>query len=289
MTSNHPTRRRLLSYLAALGGVGALGAWSWLVRRQPADPIAAATDPVELTTLPPVTTTAPSTTVASTTSTPATTTTTTSTTTATSTTTTTTPTVEKEMLVVCPEAWGALPVAGEFKTHTIERLTVHHTAVALGDNRNAPARARQHQRYHQELGWSDLAYHYLVDANGNIYEGRPVDAVGDTATEYDPTGHFLVCCEGDFNQETITDAQLESLIDMLAWAAEEYGVSPSTISGHREWAKTTCPGDDLQGYVASGFLQQQAEARISAGGVTLTRLCGDVASTLVEDIEAGRA
>ena len=52
-------------------------------------------------------------------------------------------------------------------------MTLHHTAVVLGDNSNAPARLRQHQRYHQnDRGWIDIAYHVSVDRNGNIYEAR---------------------------------------------------------------------------------------------------------------------
>ncbi|MDT5172333.1 MAG: hypothetical protein QOD02_5714, partial [Mycobacterium sp.] len=39
-------------------------------------------------------------------------------------------------------------------------MTLHHEAVVLGDNRNAPGRLRQDQRYHQDkLGWIDIAYH----------------------------------------------------------------------------------------------------------------------------------
>jgi len=190
---------------------------------------------------------------------------------------------------ICPRAWGALPVAGDFKEHTIERLTVHHTAVVLDNNVEAPARARQHQQYHQSLGWPDLAYHYLVDANGNVYEGRPVDAVGDTGTEYDPTSHFLVCCEGHFDEQDITEAQLAALIDMLAWAAEEFNVSPETIRGHRDWTATTCPGDDLYSYVSSGFVEEAVNARLAEGGVRLETVCGDEAIALVAGIEGGRA
>lgn len=283
MTSNQPNRRRFLAYLATVAGMGGLGALSWVVRKQPVDTVAGtSTSSVGSTTLPPATpaTSASSASPSATVS--------TSTTTSTIATTTTAAT-RTQISAICPDAWGALPVVGEFKTHTIERLTVHHTAVVLDGNRNAPARARQHQQYHQGRGWPDLAYHFLVDANGNVYEGRPVDAVGDTGTEYDPTSHFLVCCEGDFDQQLVTEAQLSSLIDMLAWAADEFGVSPDTIRGHRDWAATTCPGDDLYSYLESGVVAQAVRARLAEGGVTLARLCGDIASDLVADIEAGRA
>src|SRR5690242_9152166 len=92
-------------------------------------------------------------------------------------------------VVLCRDAWGAKPPRPGGTPNTPSRLTVHHTEVVLGDNANAPERLRQHQRYHQDTqGWIDIAYHYSVDRNGNIYQLRDPRLVGDTATSYDPTG-----------------------------------------------------------------------------------------------------
>lgn len=188
---------------------------------------------------------------------------------------------------LCREAWGALPAAGEFRTHTIERMTVHHTAALLETNAQAPSRIRQHQRYHIDLGWPDLAYHFIVDANGHVYQGRPVDAIGDTGTDYDPTGHFLVCAEGNFDDQEITHAQLDSVVSLLAWGAETFEVTPSTIRGHRDWATTSCPGDTLYPTIATGDLARAVQARLDDGGVALTVVCGPAATRVVADVEAG--
>jgi hypothetical protein len=147
---------------------------------------------------------------------------------------------------------------------------------------------RSYQRYHQEQGWPDIAYHYLIDANGNVYEGRPVTARGDTFTEYDPSGHFLVCCDGHFDQQQIPTAQYAALVEVLAWASVEYGIEPSTIAGHRDYASTTCPGSSLAAFVADGTLRANVEDRLSGGGVSLARLCGAGGLARVADIEAGR-
>lgn len=180
-----------------------------------------------------------------------------------------------------------MPVAGDFRSHTIERLTVHHTAALLESNTQAPARVRQHQKWHIDRGWPDLAYHFIVDAHGHVYKGRPVSAVGDTGTEYDPTGHFLVCAEGDFDQQGMPTAQLDAMVDVLAWAAGEFNVSPTTIRGHRDWAATSCPGDNFYPTVSSGDLEQAVRARLDAGGASVTTFCGDEAAQLVAAIEAG--
>jgi hypothetical protein len=166
---------------------------------------------------------------------------------------------------------------------------VHHTAALLEANDQAPARIRGHQRFHIERGWPDLAYHFMVDARGNVYEGRPVDAVGDTGTEYDPTGHFLVCCEGNFDEQDVPDAQLASLAAVLAWAAVAHGVSADTISGHRDWAATSCPGDRLYPLIADGTITDMVAGLISRGGAGLSVECGEAARQRVAAIEAGTA
>lgn len=191
--------------------------------------------------------------------------------------------------IICKTAWGARPLAGELGAHSIERMTVHHTAVRLDRNADAPAHIRGHQAFHQQSGWVDLAYHYMVDANGNIYEGRPFSAPGDTFTNYDPAGHFLVCCEGNFDQQELPAEQLASLAAMLAWGSTAFGISPDTIGGHRDYASTTCPGTALAGTLEDGTLQAAVEALLESGGVELTEACGAEGAALVTAIEAGTA
>lgn len=189
--------------------------------------------------------------------------------------------------VICKEAWGAQPIAGDFREHQIDQITVHHTAVLLEDNRDAPARARQHQAYHQSLGWPDLAYHYLIDGRGNVYEGRPVTAVGDTATDYDPTGHLLICCEGHFDEQPVSAAQYATLVRMLAWGAAEYGVDPTAIDGHRDLASTTCPGDALYAPIADRTLFADVAELLRDAPMQLEVVCGAEASARIAAIEAG--
>jgi hypothetical protein len=196
---------------------------------------------------------------------------------------------ERTVELICRDAWGAREPTGSFRRHRIKRLTVHHSAAVLKDNRKAPERLRSHQRNHQSRGWPDIAYHVLIDRNGNVYEGRPIRAVGDTRTNYDPRGHFLVMCEGNFSEQRPAAAQVESLVDVLAWAAERYDAGPRTIGGHLEYADTACPGRSLQRMIRRGDIRDLVRARLQEGGVQLVALCGDEGRQRVEDIEAGRA
>ena len=191
--------------------------------------------------------------------------------------------------LLCRDAWGARPPLPGGRPHTITRMTIHHTAVVLGDNSNSPSRLRQHQRYHQiDKGWVDIAYHVGVDRDGNIFELRRTAIAGDTATDYDTTGHFLVVCEGNFDVEPITEAQLNGAALAFAWATQEFGITSSTLASHRQVAAaTSCPGANLQSHIASGDLRGRIDEMVAAGPVNLQPVCGAQAAAVVAAIEAG--
>lgn len=191
-------------------------------------------------------------------------------------------------LLLCRDAWGARPARSGGKRQTITRMTLHHEAVVLGDNRNAPEHLRQDQRYHQDQhGWIDIAYHVGVDRNGNIYELRSTEFAGDTATDYDTTGHFLVLCEGDFDQEAVPEAQLQGAARAFAWAASTFRITSDTLAGHRDLAQTSCPGRNLYAHLTSGDLKRRIDDLLAAGGVDLQRFCGPDAAARVAAIEEG--
>jgi hypothetical protein len=192
---------------------------------------------------------------------------------------------ERTVEIICRGAWGARKPTGEFRRHRIHRLTVHHSATVLGDNREAPERFRDEQRNHQGRGWPDIAYHVLIDRHGNVYRGRPMWAEGDTATEYNPRGHLQLMCEGNFERQRPSDAQVQALVDVLAWAAARFNVGVRTVRGHRDYAATACPGDAL--YHRLSEVRRRVRERLDRGGVRLVELCGEAGKDRVEAIEAG--
>lgn len=256
-------RRRFVGVLLGLAGIG-----TWLSTRTQPAPIISAMSPDESAA---VDGTTPGQSVPQTLP--------------TTTTTTTVPLSAVLIPVIGRDSWGAAPVTGEGTGHEVVRLTVHHTAALLESNGDAPTHVRNHQAYHQSLGWVDLAYHFIVDRNGHVYEGRNPNMAGDTATDYDPTGHFLVCCEGDFSTQTTTPEQLASAAALLAWASQSYNVSLDTIAGHRDLASTMCPGDVL--YDQLGALAAQARLIGADGDVELSVMETAQGVARVAEIEAG--
>jgi hypothetical protein len=171
----------------------------------------------------------------------------------------------------------------------VSGLMVHHTGALLTDNRRAPDRFASFQADHQRRGWVDVAYHVGVDRNGHLYELRDPGVAGDTATQYDPAGWFLVVADGNFEEQDPTDAQLAGLVAALAWGAQRWGLDPDGIVGHRDRALTACPGRALHVRVADGSLARAVADLVAAGGVELTRTCGAEGDALVAAIRAGDA
>ena len=187
---------------------------------------------------------------------------------------------------ICRDAWRAEPPTHSYRRHKIERLTVHHSGSIFWRNREAPARFRAMQRDHQAEGWPDIAYHILIDRHGNVYRARPPWAKGNTRTNYNPRGHLLVMCIGNFDEQDVRRGQLNALINVLAWACARFDVKPRRIGGHRDYASTACPGDRLYRYLRNGVIHQKVRRRV--GEVRMKKLCGRAGRRRVRAIEAGR-
>ena len=171
--------------------------------------------------------------------------------------------------VVPREEWGARAAEiWRMAPHDISRLTIHHAGTQ--QSTTGPPRYRGWQNWHMDgQDWADIAYHVIIGVDGAIYEGRDPSYRGDTGTSYDTSGHLLVVVEGNFEVEHPTASQWDSLAAVLAWAAEHYGVSTDTISGHRDHAATVCPGRYLEERITSGELKLAVDGLIAEGGVGL--------------------
>lgn len=148
--------------------------------------------------------------------------------------------------------------------HRITHVTLHHT----GDSRpllptDDPAqRLRNLQSWGASArNWWDVPYHYLMDLEGRIYEGRDWRFTGETNTAYDPRGHFLVSIIGNYERQEPTPAQLSAIADLMAWALDEFDLPSDRIGGHYHYAQTGCPGRYLRPYLEDGSLRRMVDAR----------------------------
>lgn len=144
--------------------------------------------------------------------------------------------------------WGARPAAKPYSPMTPERITVHHTESAQPlSAESAIDELQATQRFHQNgRGWIDMAYHYLIDGGGRIWEGRPMAVVGAHVKEKND-GNVGISLMGDFTKgkKKPTVAQIASLKGLTRWLSATYAIPADRIKGHRDQEITECPGDAL--------------------------------------------
>ena len=156
-------------------------------------------------------------------------------------------------------SWNAME-AREYKSHTVVRITVHHegTKLELTDDAAKKINAIQRWGMGKDKNWTDIPYHFLIAPNGTIYEGRNPNTVGETSTEYDPTGHLLICCLGDLGTQPVPDEQLQSLIKLIAFTSNKFKIPIDSLRTHKDYSKqTSCPGKNLSTYFENGYIKAE--------------------------------
>ncbi|MGH9884227.1 MAG: peptidoglycan recognition protein family protein [bacterium] len=150
--------------------------------------------------------------------------------------------------------------------HRITHVTLHHTGDSqpLRPQDDPVARLRGLQSWGaSDRNWWDVPYHYLLDLDGRIFEGRDWHYMGETNTAYDPGGHFLISVIGNYSRQEATPAQLEAIADLMAWALKEFDLPLDRIGGHYNYADTDCPGPNLRKYLEDGTFKRMVAARLA--------------------------
>ncbi len=154
-------------------------------------------------------------------------------------------------------------------SHEVEKITLHHSGSAepLEPGDDPVRRLRALQSWGQRArNWWDVPYHFLIDLEGRIYEGRDYRYMGETNTAYDPRGHLLISVIGNYNLQKPTAAQIEAITDLMTWAVARFDISTDQIYGHYELARTSCPGTYLRQPLEDGTFQERVEARLEQAG-----------------------
>jgi len=175
-----------------------------------------------------------------------------------------------EKPVILPrEKWGGQQADfSRMKPHDIRFVTLHHSGVAYYGEIPAAKRIKKLQEFSfNEKNWPDIPYHFKIDLEGNIWEGRDLRFAGETNTRYDPTGHALICVMGNFEEQELTTEQLESTIRLCSWLCQGNGVSPDLIRGHKDYAQTLCPGKNFYPLIADGTITRRVKEALEQGCV----------------------
>jgi N-acetylmuramoyl-L-alanine amidase len=124
----------------------------------------------------------------------------------------------------------------------LHSITLHHAG-----NGNHP-NTRSIQRMHMhEMDKADIGYHYVIDLQGNIHEGRDVNVRG-SHVDGANTGAIGILWLADFvpgplfdGNDEMTDAMLASTRRLIGHLMGRF---PSVVrlGGHQEFSNSECPG-----------------------------------------------
>ena len=180
---------------------------------------------------------------------------------------------------------------------SLQQVHIHHTA-SVNDYGPAdvPSLIRGMYRYHtQSLGWSDIAYNFLVDRFGRTWEGRAggitklvrgAHTLGFNATS---VGIALI---GNFDQATPDPTVTDAVSRLAAWKLNAVGGNPlgtvqvtsegsdrypagarpmlPVIDGHRDTNLTECPGSQM--YADLPAVRQRTAEMIADASATLLKV-----------------
>ena len=127
-------------------------------------------------------------------------------------------------------------------------IVVHHSGVANPPDGVTAVRA--YERYHMEtLGWNAVAYNWLVDERGVIYEGRGPGVVS-AATKHHNSKTESICYTG-YGGSKPPEVALVSITEAIEDVQARYG-GRLWLKGHQDLAATTCPGSELYAWLKNG-------------------------------------
>lgn len=130
----------------------------------------------------------------------------------------------------------------------IDEIIVHCTATRPDwwTGTSAQVKTNEVRNWHTSKGWSDIGYHYLIDRDGTVVTGRPLDRTGAHVKGHN-TGTVGISLFGGFGgsagdnfADNFTEDQERALLDLIAKLKADHP-SITKISGHNQYAAKACP------------------------------------------------
>jgi hypothetical protein len=136
----------------------------------------------------------------------------------------------------------------------VARITVHHTAGQLTTDAWKPTAGELEniREFHSgsnttDRNWADIAYHFVVDRAGRVWQARPLAYQGAHVHLHNEHNLGIVLL-GNFDTQSPAAAQLVSLAAFIPFLRQLYAVPLNEIFTHGELSEnhTACPGKRLQ-------------------------------------------
>lgn len=129
----------------------------------------------------------------------------------------------------------------------IEKIIIHCSATPEGRD----VKTETIKQWHLDMGFSDIGYHYVIELDGQMKEGRPLEVVG-AHVRGQNNNSIGICYVGGCDEQmkpknTLNKCQEEQLIAVLKWLKEKF--PKATIHGHNEFSAKACPSFNVQKWV----------------------------------------
>jgi len=138
----------------------------------------------------------------------------------------------------------------------VQRITIHHSGMKTWEAEGwSPTMAEIEaiREFHtgtapKERGWADIAYHFIVDRAGRVWQARPLVYEGAHVKGHNPHNVGIVLL-GNFDQQRPSAVQLTAVTDFILFLRGLYRVPAGQVFTHGELGQTECPGKMLQAYM----------------------------------------
>lgn len=131
-------------------------------------------------------------------------------------------------------------VMKERRLNQIVLIILHHTA-------SASATVESIHNDHLKRGWAGIGYHYLIQPDGTIDEGRPIKYTGSHCAGNN-TSSIGIALVGDFRKTKPTEEQIDSL-NLLVAELKDQVHTIKRVLNHNDLYKTLCPVINLKAMV----------------------------------------
>ena len=148
-----------------------------------------------------------------------------------------------------PQAAELKTVVPLFPSKKWKYIIIHHSATEVGN-------ALKFHLFHRSKGWDSVGYNFIIDnGTGDRQDGqieatprwiKQIDGAHCKADDMNTKG-IGICLVGNFNNEQVSEHQLNSLVYLVQLLKDTYHIPDSHIFGHGEvqGASTQCPGHNF--------------------------------------------
>jgi len=158
--------------------------------------------------------------------------------------------------------WGGELPSGTFRSQTPCHIAIIEERVRHKDSsEDTSYLVKQQTKATKELAWGEVPWHFYIDADGNIYEGRAQESQSPRLQErLEPDGWLFISFLNDFCVMPPSEKEIDSLIQLSCWLCEKYKIPGDQVHSGREVQESLAPGKLLQGYFDQGIIQGRVEA-----------------------------